>query len=102
MVAGRHPQLGCQEAGRYGHPLDQRSVRLVLQRHCEMAGIPYINPHALRHSIATHMLDGGADIRIVQEFLGHVSIGTTQIYTHVSKRRLHGAVAASHPNWRRG
>jgi len=85
-----------------GHPLDPRSVRLILAKYCQQAGIPYINPHGLRHSIATHMLDHGADIRIVQEFLGHASINTTQVYAHVSKRKLQEAVAASHPSWQRG
>ena len=81
-----------------GAPLTVRGMRFRLERLRVAAGLPQgVSPHTLRHSFATHLLDGGADLRVVQELLGHESLATTQIYTHVSPARLRAAYTASHP-----
>ncbi len=73
---------------RFGTPLTQRAVQLSVRRYAIAAGIPEsVHPHLLRHSFATHLLDNGADLRVVQELLGHTSVNTTQIYLHVSVER---------------
>ena len=81
-----------------GRPLGVRGLRGRIDRLCRRAGLPEgVSPHTLRHSFATHLLDGGADLRVVQELLGHESLATTQVYTHVSAARLRAAYTSAHP-----
>jgi integrase/recombinase XerD len=87
--------------GARGAPLSRQSAWLIIQQAADRAQLTAnVSPHTLRHSFATHLLQGGADVRVVQELLGHASVATTQIYTHVSVDALRDVYATSHPRAR--
>jgi integrase/recombinase XerD len=80
-----------------GRPIERVATWQIIRKLAKRAGLENVHPHTLRHSFATHMLAGGADLRVVQELLGHSDIGTTQIYTHIDRSQLKAVVAKYHP-----
>ena len=103
-LEGLRPKLAAseQDAGkvflsRSGRPLERVAVWQIVKKWAKVAGLENVSPHALRHSFATHLLSGGADLRAVQEMLGHADISTTQVYTHVDAKRLRATVKSFHP-----
>lgn len=83
---------------RYGNRLSERSIQKIVREYATRAGLgSQVHTHTLRHSFATHMLEGGADLRVVQELLGHANPGTTQIYTHITKEEATRAYMSAHP-----
>lgn len=90
-----HPYLFVNTRGK---PVSSRSIEQMVDQAAIKAGLPmHVHPHMIRHSFATHLLDNGADLRVVQELLGHENLGTTQIYTHVTQDRMRKVVDQAHP-----
>jgi integrase/recombinase XerC len=103
LAEGRPKLIGEKRSNalflnRYGQRLPERRVQLILEKHANIAGLKKrVHPHMLRHTFATHMLDGGADLRVVQELLGHARLSSTQIYTHVTKKQARKVYLKAHP-----
>ena len=88
---------GCLLLSNTGRPLERVAIWQIVRRIAKRAELGDVHPHTLRHSFATHMLSGGADLRVVQELLGHSDIGTTQIYTHIDRSQLKAVISKYHP-----
>ncbi len=102
LVLNAETDDGALFVNRYGGRLSDRGVRKLFDRYCAAASTHLkITPHVLRHTFATHMLSNGADLRLIQELLGHASVATTQLYTHVSTERLQEVHARAHPRARK-
>ncbi|MBA3788473.1 MAG: tyrosine-type recombinase/integrase, partial [Actinobacteria bacterium] len=106
-IAMGRPHLDCRSRPELflnarGGPLTRAGAFLILRRLAEKAGLEprRVHPHLLRHSFATHLLEGGADLRSVQEMLGHADLSTTELYTHISDRRRRELYFHAHPHAR--
>jgi integrase/recombinase XerC len=89
---------GALFINRDGNRLTERMVQILVRKYARAAGIDKdVHPHLLRHTFATHMLDGGADLRVVQELLGHSNLSTTQIYTHITQAQARKVYLSAHP-----
>ncbi|MCL0104366.1 tyrosine recombinase XerC [Dehalococcoidia bacterium] len=103
MSYGRTKMLGRRKTNalfinRYGERIAERRIQYLIKKYAEQAGISgRVFPHILRHTFATHMLDGGADLRVVQELLGHANLASTQIYTHVTHSQMRTRYLEAHP-----
>jgi integrase/recombinase XerD len=103
VLVARRPETATVFVSRSGRPLSRTALWHIVKQHALAAGLSGdVSPHTLRHSFATHLLAGGADLRVVQEILGHASIATTQIYTRVELSRLRAVHAQFHPRCRQG
>lgn len=98
-LVGRRPTAAVFLNVRGGR-ISRQSAHAIVERYGRLAGIEGLHPHTLRHSFATHLLEGGADLRVVQELLGHASIATTQLYTHVDTSHIRRVYLAAHPRAR--
>ncbi|MFT7462518.1 MAG: integrase/recombinase XerD, partial [Pseudohongiellaceae bacterium] len=97
VLSAKHPGAPWLFLSKSGRRLSRDRILRIVQKLAESLGLPPVTPHVLRHSFATHLLEGGADLRAVQELLGHADIGTTEIYTHVDTRRLQSTHEKFHP-----
>lgn len=95
-LVGRRPTQAVFLNARGGR-LSRQSVHAIVEKYGRVAGIDGLHPHTLRHSFATHLLEGGADLRVVQELLGHANVATTQLYTHVDRSHIRRVYLAAHP-----
>jgi len=99
------PQKGCDDVcflNRRGGRLSRVMIFMIIKKHAELAGIrKNVSPHTFRHSFATHLIEGGADLRAVQEMMGHESITTTEIYTHLDRDFLRETLVSFHPAYKK-